>query len=187
MTLKVVNTNIVNDGKLLAQIIEGSEKFLEMLMDKYSELLCNYVKQFTGSNDLSEEVVADVFINLWKIKRDLKIQTSLRAYLYRSCKNRALDILLKEKKHQAENMDDIKPIKGSNSPDADINIKELIWQVDSLISEMPQQKQLIFRLSRIDGLKYKEIAEILSISVNTVQNHMVEAVKFMANHKTNID
>jgi len=185
--MKALNTNIVNDGNLFLKIIQGCEKSLEQLMDKYSEPLCNHVMLLTGSRDLSEEVVADVFISLWKVKNNLVIQTSLRSYLYRSCKNRALDVLEKEKRYQTEGIESMKPVKGDISTDTELNIKELNLHIDSLIKEMPKQKQLIFRMSRIDGLKYREIAEILSLSINTVQNHMVEAVKFMAKHKVKFD
>ena len=177
---------MANDKKLIAGITAGNEKSLEILIDRYSEPLCNFVLQITGSKDLSEEVVADVFINLWKIKENLVIQSSLRAYLYRSCRNRALDQLYKEKKFQADGIDSFTQIKSSTSADGDLNLMELNAQIDFLISEMPRQKQQIFRMSRIDGLKYKEIAEVLSISVNTVQNHMVEAVEFMAKRKLNL-
>ena len=156
-------------------------------MDKYAEHLGDYAFYFMGSKDLAEEVVADVFINLWKIKNSLQIRTSLRAYLYRSCKNRALDLLEKEKKHQAENIEGNDVVQDNYLPDAAIKIKELNWQIDALIRGMPHQKQLIFRMSRIDGLKYSEIADILSISINTVQNHMVAAVKFMANHRIDLE
>lgn len=185
--MKVVKVNIAQDEKILSLIIQGSERALGQLMDKYSEPLCNHVMQLTGSRDLSEEVVADVFISLWKVKNNLVIQTSLRSYLYRSCKNRSLDLLEKEKRYRTEGIESMKPLKGDISTDAELNIQELNLHIDSLIKEMPKQKQLIFRMSRIDGLKYREIAEILSLSINTVQNHMVEAVKFMAKHKVKFD
>ena len=139
-----------------------------------------FIVQNTG------EMVAYVFIKLWKIKKNLIILTSLRAYLYRSCRNRALDQLDKERKFRAEGIDSIKFLKSNISTDAELKFMELSSQIDSLIREMPKQKQQIFRMSRIDGLKYKEIAEILSISVNTVQNHMVEAVKYMAKRKLSL-
>ena len=58
--------------------------------------------------------------------------------------------------------------------------KEVVAEVEAMIQSMPPRRQLIFRMSRIDGLKYKEIAQILEISVNTVQNQMVEAVRHIA-------
>ncbi len=185
--LKVIKKNNAADENLYTQIVEGCEKSLAQLMDNYIDPLCDYVMYFTHSKDLAEEVVADVFINLWRIRKSLNIQSSLRAYLYKACRNRALDLLEKEKMHLNDDIDSFRQIRGGISPELSLNIKDLNRRIDSLISEMPHQKQIIFRMSRIDGLKYSEIAEILSISVNTVQNHMVEAVKFMAKRKVDIE
>ena len=60
-----------------------------------------------------------------------------------------------------------------------VNYSELKEEIDSLIRQLPKKREMIFRMNRIDGLSYKEIAEVLSISVNTVQNQMVSAVKFL--------
>ncbi|MDN5210434.1 RNA polymerase sigma-70 factor [Fulvivirgaceae bacterium BMA12] len=185
--MKVIKKYSAADENLYTEIVKGSEKALAQLMDNYIDPLCDYVMYFTHSKDLAEEVVADVFINLWRIRESLKIQSSLRAYLYKACRNRALDLLEKEKRHLSDDIDTFHQIRGGTSPELSLHIKDLSRRIDSLISEMPHQKQIIFRMSRIDGLKYSEIAEILSISINTVRNHMVEAVKFMAKRKVDIE
>ena len=184
--MKATKKSITVDESLFAQMVKGSEKALTQLMDNYIGPLCEYVMFFTGSKDLAEEVVADVFINIWKIRNSLSIQSSLRAYLYKSCRNRAFDLLEKEKKHFVDNIDLIPSIRGGASPEVALDVNDLTRRIDALISEMPRQKQVIFRMSRIDGLKYSEIADILSISINTVQNHMVDAVKFMGKQKVDI-
>ncbi len=184
--MKAQKPSSSQDERFLLQLAQGDENALRQLMDKYIDPLCNYVIQITGSKDYSQEVVADVFLNLWRIRTNIQVHSSLRAYLYRACKNRAFDLLDKESKHQSQSASELSSQKDETTPEAMLNLKELNWQIDALIRKMPQQKQLVFRLSRIDGLKYSEIAEVLSISVNTVQNHMVEAVKFMASHKSDI-
>ena len=64
-----------------------------------------------------------------------------------------------------------------------IQYEELKEDIDLLLRQLPKKRQIIFRMNRLDGLSYKEIAEILSISVNTVQNQMVEAVKFLSQQR----
>jgi RNA polymerase sigma-70 factor (ECF subfamily) len=65
--------------------------------------------------------------------------------------------------------------------DTFMNYEELKDDLDTLLQQLPEKRQVIFRMNRIDGLSYKEIAEVLSLSIHTVQNHMVAAVKFISN------
>ena len=157
-------------------------------MDRFSQKLCAYAFQCTKSKDLAEEIVADVFIKLWQKRQDLDITASLKGFLYKLTYNRAVDLLRNEKRYA--NHQEISALNGlpsiGPSPDGSLNFEDLRIEIDSLISRMPAQRQFIFRLNRIEGLKYKEIADFLSISTHTVQNQMVEAIKFMSTHFSKI-
>ncbi len=170
----------IHDHQLLNLLKKGNELALGILMDRYSEKLAKYVFQVLKSRDLTEEAVANVFVKLWQHRKQINICSSLKAWLYRVAKNEALNLLDKEnRKHSASNVDDFSIVSPLAAPDQALHYDDLTKKIDDLISHLPGRRGMIFRLSRIDGLKYEEIADIMSISVNTVQNQMVQAVKYM--------
>jgi len=172
----------LKDEELLEHLASGNEKALEALYSRYYHRLCDFAFKFLQNVPLTEEVVSDVFMNLWLKRSILNIQTELKPYLFMATRNQAYNTLKKERgKHE-----DIAKITASHTPHSpstinDIGYKELEKELEELINALPEQRQLIFRLNRFEGLRYKEIAEILSISPHTVQNQMVKAIEFMAN------
>jgi RNA polymerase sigma factor (sigma-70 family) len=74
-------------------------------------------------------------------------------------------------------------IQDNKTAETNIELKELEIEIQNILNELPAQRRLIFKLNRIDGLKYKEISETLSISVNTVQKQMTEAIKHVEKYK----
>ncbi|MEM7548981.1 MAG: RNA polymerase sigma-70 factor [Bacteroidota bacterium] len=178
-----------SDLELFEQIKFGdNQKALECLFDKYFRSLCVFAKTFLNTNDLAEEVVSDVFVKVWDKRKCLEVNTNVRAYLYRSVKNESLNQLKKDY-WDFEDLSEQEYEISSEESNAEhmIMFEETSLAIDELINQMPPKRALIFRLNRIDGLKYKEIAELLFISVYTVQNHMIEAVKFISGYHTNIE
>ena len=182
-TLSMFKIFQVTDEDLLQLVKNGNHHALETLYMRYFNLLCDFAHKYVRSNLTAEEVVSDVFLYIWLKRDQIKIQKNLKVYLFTAVKNRSFNYLQNNNKN-FEDIDFVEKRKPLSSESADglLLQKELEDEIEKIISQLPPKRQLIFRMSRIDGLKYKEIAEVLSISVRTVQNHMVEAVKFIANH-----
>ncbi|MEN7550787.1 RNA polymerase sigma-70 factor [Rapidithrix thailandica] len=177
-----------NDEQLFGQLASGSQEALDKLFEKYYSPLCNFALQLVESPDLAEEVVSDVFLTIWLKKSSIELQGKLKAYLYKSVKNQALNYLKRNKDTTPlEEIENGYLLNTDNAPDTLLHYQEFQDQVETVIGQMPKQRQLIFRLNRLDGLKYNEIAKVLSLSVHTVQNQMVEAVKFINRHATKIN
>lgn len=175
--------NIANrsDIDLLVGIKENNSISLEALFNRYYFGLCKFSYQILKNIDLAEEAVADVFLNIWLKRGSIEIKSSLKAYLFMAVKNQSLNYLKKDK----QDLEEIEVIdKEGNisnlSADDFLLYKELTEEIEKIIQELPGKRQQIFRMSRIDGLSYQEIADILSISVHTVQNQMVKAVKYLS-------
>ncbi|MEW6193851.1 MAG: RNA polymerase sigma-70 factor [Bacteroidota bacterium] len=170
----------ISDNELIHRIAEGDKRSLDLLFKRYYPRLCFFSLQFVKNKNLAEEVVSDIFLNIWLKRGRLKINISVKAYLYTAVRNQSLNYL-KKKDLNYEDLEvvDKESVIASLSPDHFLIYDELKEEIENMIKNLPERRQLIFRMNRIDGLSYKEIAEILSISVNTVQNQMVEAVKFM--------
>lgn len=171
-----------SDHIYLQRIKEDDQDALEELFEKYYYQLCDFAFQFVRSFDLTEEVVSDVFMKIWKNRRKLQINASFKAYLYTATRNQALNYLKKEKR-DFESLDALDNTVSENyRPDEELMFRELENRIEILINTLPPRRKLIFKLSRLEGFTYQEIADILSISIHTVQNQMVQAVKQLASH-----
>ncbi len=172
------------DDKLFELIKDGNNRALKSLFERYFLRLCEFSMFYVSNTALAEEVVSDVFVNIWVNRKKIVIKTNLKAYLYTSVRNRSINYFIREQRKNETFFELPKEsnIISENSPHVELSLMELENAIESLIQQLPPKRQLIFRLNRIYGLKYKEIAELLSISVNTVQNHMVKAIEFMMKH-----
>lgn len=131
----------------------------------------------------SEEIVQEAFINLWLNREKLNADGNIWLYLYVISKRLSLNalrqvgkssILVEKLLHRISEL--------QNTTEEQILAHDLEHYAEKLIEKLPRQQQLIFKLSRIEGMSHKEIAEQLQISPNTVKNHMVEALKTLKTH-----
>lgn len=174
--------DIDSDQILLEQIKADDQKALEGLFEKYYSRLCEFSFQYVRSFDLAEEVVTDVFLKIWKTRHKIDILTNFKAYLYRATHNQSLNYLQKEKR-EWESLDELNQTSSNQyQPDEELIFHELENRIEVLINTLPPRRKLIFKLSRIEGFTYREIAKIMSISVHTVQNQMVLAVRQLASY-----
>ncbi len=173
----------MTDLQLFENIRKDDVRSFENLFENYFPRLCAFACQIVNGSQIAEEIVSGVFTTIWLRRKEINIEKSVKSYLYRSVRNHAINYLKSEKKRFTEIDDEVLNTgTGSGQPDSDLAFRELESEIEALISSMPKQRQLVFRLSRLQGLKYAEIAEKLDISVNTVQNHMVEANRYMSKH-----
>ena len=150
----------------------------ESIFHHFYKTLCRYALKYVHSPEIAEEVVSDVFFKVWKNRGQIAIHTSLQAYLYMSVRNQALDYL-KSRSHLKTRYEEL-PLHLENGyamPDEELIAEELDQQIEKAIDTLPPQCQTIFRLSRDKGLKYKEIAEQMNLSIKTVETQMGRALK----------
>lgn len=168
----------MEEKNIVQSIQNGSLDSFEVLFRTYYKELCNYVYQYFHDKDTTEEIVQDLFYKLWAKKETLIIRTSIRSYLYKSAYNNTMLLLREKNTRQMTDVIPENPEAGySNEPDIQLQAGELDELVQSTMSSMPQKVRRIFELSRFEGLKYKEIATRLSISVKTVEANMGKALK----------
>ncbi|WP_051539083.1 RNA polymerase sigma-70 factor [Prolixibacter bellariivorans] len=132
---------------------------------------------FCSDYGLSEDIVQEVFFKLWTDKGRIAIETSVKAYLYQMVRNTSLNYLKHKnviKQYEIANKDESNYI--GESLDELLIGKELNAKIQAAIEKLPTERRKVFLLSRMDGLKYKEIAEKLNISIKTVENQMGKAL-----------
>lgn len=157
--------------------------FRELFNDHYAKL-CHYAMRIVGVHELAEEVVSDVFVKLWKNKNHIEVHTSFEAYIYRSVRNQALDYL-KLKSYRNREKESLEALQWSivytdqSTPLEEMVFDEFYSSIENCINRLPRQCQIIFRLSREEGLRYREIADKLNISIKTVETQMGRALKVL--------
>lgn len=168
------------DDELFRLIKDGDAEALKVLFKRYYAPLCRFSASIVKNDESAEEVVSDMFVDLWLKRAAIEIRAGVRQYLYGAVRNRSLNVLrsygIPTKQFDHDEEDLTSPEFNADRP---LLYKELERSIDAFINRMPERRRLIFRMHRIDGLTYQEIAEILSLSIHTVQNQMVEAVKFL--------
>lgn len=167
-----------SDIILFKQIQANDRLALNTLFAQYYEKLCRFANTYLRHAAEAEEAVADVFVYLWKNRHQLTIEKNLKAYLYISVKHAALSAL-KKQQPLYEDLDDIligADFTDASTPEQGLVYKELQQHIDHAIGALPHRCKQVFMMSRFDDLTYREIGEILDISENTVENHLVRAL-----------
>ncbi|WP_052826015.1 RNA polymerase sigma-70 factor [Neotamlana nanhaiensis] len=176
----------MNQDQILFECVKkDNQQALEQLFQKYYFNLCLYAKKYVVSADLAEEVVADVFFKIWQNRKTLQINTSLKSYLFVATKNLSINVVNKAKSDYLQQQITDNTVDFSHlNTDESLHYNEVKTQIDQIIETLPPQRKIIFKLNRIEGLKYKEIADKLGISVSTVQKQMLEAIKHVSQYES---
>ena len=175
-----------SDLSLWTRIKRDDEPAFKTLFDKYYSRLCDYSILYTKDLSVAKEIVADVFLKVWQQRISLEVTTSLKAYLFASVRNHSLNYLNRQKlkvvslDNYLENSND-----GPQDGEKMLLFNELEHVVMNEINRLPERQKEIIKMSRMYGMGYREISKILSISVYTVQEHMVGAMKNLSERLKN--
>ncbi len=157
----------------------GSKKDFENFFRENYSPLCRFAFSHLNDFDQSEEVVQDCFYKLWNNKNSIQIYASPKSYLYSSVRNACLNVLKHEKVKEGYRLSVERQDHISEDLENEIFATELKEKILISVARMPEQRQKIFKMSRWEGMRYKEIADRLDIAYKTVENHMGLAMKFL--------
>jgi RNA polymerase sigma-70 factor, ECF subfamily len=174
-----------NDLTYITQKLQdGDDDTYVFLFRKYYVPLCSYARRYVGRKDVAEEIVSETFFNIWRNRTTLEIHSSVKAYLFHAVCNNSLNYLRKLKKE--ERIDDFFKDNSSENfgfsptteelPSDSLILKDMTETIDRAVSSLPPQQQIAFRLKRYEGKKNKEIAEIMELSLKTVEMHLSKAL-----------
>ena len=174
----VVGGYVGSDSILLAQIQAGDPAAFEELFHTYHAGLCAFAFRCLGSREIAEDVVQEVFLFVWDRRQTLRLQTSLRGYLFAAVRNAALSYLRHQRvEERSESHTADLFAAAAPSPEEELQIADLSDAVRAAVDRLPTRCRLIFTLHRERGLTYGEIAEVLGLSRNTIEVQMGRALK----------
>lgn len=165
---------------LIDRIAQGDVKALSSFYDLYALQVFHFSRFFINSEEICQEIVSDVFLVIWHNREKMPEIKNLPAYLYTITKNKAFDYL--DKLSRIPQFTENIPFEISSSesnPQEIVQHKELEEFINNAINQLPERCKLIFLLAREGGLKYRDIARLLSISEKTVQAQMIKAMKIL--------
>lgn len=169
---------VLKEQQQLRRIRKGDILSFEELFRLSYQGMYSYAKTLVRSGEIAEEVVQDVFYNIWKNRETLRIVRNWQSYLYRSVYNNAMMSLRRTRKETILESDKFTELEGSTpDPSQVMEYREVSEMVTRTIGELPDRTREIFLLNREEGLRYNEIADRLSISVKTVEANMGKALR----------
>lgn len=170
----------------LFQLIKQREKgALEAVFNRYYESLCRFGIAYENDLDVVQEKVSDVFIQLWNSHDRIHEIQKPKPYLYVVVKNKLMEPVSYQKLKQT--LDKGVEDEYSTSPSIEQEIidqeqREMyVRKIQGILDQIPKKSRQIFEMSRLDELKYKEISEILGVSIKTVESHMAIALRTIRN------
>jgi RNA polymerase sigma-70 factor (ECF subfamily) len=168
-----------SDNILMKMLKEGDQQVFDHLFTHYYNYMCHAVYRIIPDNAFVEDVVQEVFYEMWKKRDNIKIHTSLKAYLRRASVNKSLNHI-RDRKINFNSLEEVEH-KGSGWAMANqlMEAKELAEKIDLAIDQLPEKCRIIFAMSRFEEMSYREISEALNISIKTVENQISKALRHM--------
>jgi len=162
----------------ISLISEGNQRVFQAVVYQYSDPLLIFSLGFVRKREVAEEIVSDAFVTLWNQRGKISEIRDLKSYLYILVRNGSISHLRKASGRKEMSLDNLHdfynlPVTG---PEDDEITEDILAQVNKAIEQLPPKCKMVFTLAKIQGMKYKEISEILDISVKTINNHIAYAL-----------
>ena len=171
----------LNDLEILEKFKKEEYSGFKFLFDQYYKPLCIYSFKYCDSFSKAEDIVQDFFVKFWEDKLYKKLDSNIGPYLFKSIKNNTLQYIKTKSRYQ---FDDIESQVNRLIDDEDIDIESIEKEKVKLYKEieaLPKKSREVFKVIVIENLKYKEAAEQLGVSVNTIKTHYSRALKQLRN------
>lgn len=168
------------ERRVIEQLREGSKEAFRFLFDTYGPKIFAFAISYLKNEDDAEELLQEVFLKLWEVRANLDCSKNIKSFLFKICINLIYDFIRKRNITQAY-IDYL--IQNHTSFDnntwQEVVYNDMINNLQVLVTQMPEQRQRIFRLSKEEGLTIEEIAQKLNLSHRTVENQLYRAVSFL--------
>jgi len=166
----------IADPRLRA-LAAGDPAAFESVFRDHHAALCAYANRIVDAPDVAEEIVQDVFANLWRTHGTLRIRTSLRAYLYTAVRNRALNQARRAGWESALDTMAPLPAEPGDGPEDRLDAGETSRRVAAAIAALPPRCREAITLRWIDGLSHAEISEAMGVSRKAVENQITRGLR----------
>lgn len=174
----MINENFENEQQWLPLLKKGDRSAFDAIYQFYSNRIYSRILAMVKMPEVTDELLQDIFLKVWEKRTEINESLSFQAWLYKITENivydhyRKLALDLKMRNHMLETYSEL-----YNQTEDYILNKERTELLEKALDQLPPQRQLIFKLCRIEGKSYEEAASLLNISTSTVSNQLVKATK----------
>ena len=177
----IIEKKDTQDRYWVIGVRNDSASAFEAMYRYYYEQLCQFAFRFVNNHAAAEDLVHNVFYNIWKNRTDWDPKGPLVSYMFRSVKNQALKYLAHRKVQNRDELKDLSilPDQHRMNPEEKYRGEEFEEAVRKAVEQLPERRKIIWLMHREDKLTYREIAEILDLSVKTVETQMSRSLKFL--------
>ncbi len=171
-----------NEKELLAKVARGDEAAFTKLFYAYHNKLGRFIIQLTGSHEMAEEIVQDIFMKIWTKRQTLITIERFDAYLYILSRNHTFNCLRQLAKDHLKKEKVIERLNKSGIAQEEVVSSEYYMLIDQAVEKLPPQQQKAYILSRRECLKYEEIAQQMNLSKETVKKYLKLATRSIKNY-----
>ncbi len=176
----------IGDTDLAHRIKYGDKDAYQELFERYAPKIYHFSLSYLKNEADAEELVQDVFLKVWEKREILDASQNVKAYIFKIAVNTIYDFIRRKNIESAFN--DFAKVnfnKSSNDTWDTVIFEEMQTNLNELVTQMPEQRRKIFRLSKMKGLTNEEIAQKLELSKRTVENQLYRAIVFLKEHLNN--
>lgn len=170
------------EKEIVVRFISGSEQAYEVIFNRTKGKLKGFLKKALPKDEDAESVMQDIYLKLWTARKFIQPNKNFETYLFAIARNLLID-LMRKRLHKQRYLEELcRTLQEDQTNNLDtkavVEYSELEKMIIKLIDQLPEKRREIFRLNRLEGLTYKEIAEKLHISENTVDSQMRKALAY---------
>jgi RNA polymerase sigma-70 factor (family 1) len=167
------------DKELFHQIAGGDQSAFAELFRRYDRRIYPFVLKMIKEDSLAEEIAQEIFVKLWDQRAKLATVDNPESWLLTLAAHHTLDQIQKRlnERKMLRRLFDLSKNAATNDTEETLQFRESNTLVQQAVDRLPLQQKKVYRLSREEGLNYREIGVRLNISPNTVRNHLVEALR----------
>lgn len=162
-------------------LFKNKSEFKSIFLEFYNPL-CNFAHNILKNETIAEDIVQEVFLNLWKIREQLTLKNSLKSYLFKSTKNKVFEHIRSDVS-QKKLLEKLEKTEMTSAQDDELSDSYLrLEKINNSLRHLPPKCREVFVMHKFNGLTYSEIADEANISIKTVENHMLKALKILRTH-----
>lgn len=173
--MTTTSDSLISDTELTERVSRSDVAAFKILYQRYYKSLYYYAYTRTSDEELSSDLVQDLFVKIWEIREQLDAGKSVKSFLYTALQNGIIDQSRKARNRNLR-LDDLPE---QSEPENFSYEQEIAGQVKVLIDNQPEPLRTVFYMSKYEGFKNREIADILGISVKTVESRITKVLKVL--------
>jgi RNA polymerase sigma-70 factor (ECF subfamily) len=177
LLLALIGDEQLDDSELAHRIRDGDREAFRRFFERHHGLLYGYLRRRNVDPDTCEDLIQNAFVTIWERRAEIDESKSLRAYLFKIAYNRALNHFRDALKFSGA--EELATTPSTSDPESSAEYTLMQEALRNVVAQLPEKRRAVFELCFLEELTYREAAEVLGISIKTVENQMAAALRVL--------